>query len=163
MSTWISGKDLMKRHCQTRKWSTVIWQRKILGMLITNLQNRNLGKCQNTKFTWASSSKLADWYITTGRCIGKKISKWTDVYELDPAYFLSVPKLAWQACLKKTEVKLKLLTDVDGCKWFRMFRTIHHYTKANKQYIKEYDKELIYLTYWDVIGMYVTKVADLWF
>ena len=35
--------------------------------------------------------------------------------------------------------------------------------KANKQYIKEYDKELIYLTYWDVIGMYVTKVADLWF
>ena len=35
------------------------------------------------------------------------------VYEFDPAHFLSAPGLAWQACLKKTEVKLELLTDVD--------------------------------------------------
>ena len=35
------------------------------------------------------------------------------VYELDPAHFLSASGLAWQACLKKTEVKLELLTDVD--------------------------------------------------
>ena len=35
------------------------------------------------------------------------------VYELDPAHFLSAPGLACQACLKKTEVKLELLTDVD--------------------------------------------------
>ena len=27
------------------------------------------------------------------------------VYELDPAHFLSLPGLAWQACLKKTNVK----------------------------------------------------------
>ena len=35
------------------------------------------------------------------------------VYELDPANFLSIPGLAWQACLKKTNVKLELLTDYD--------------------------------------------------
>ena len=35
------------------------------------------------------------------------------VYELDLAHFLSAPGLVWQACLKKTEVKLELLTDVD--------------------------------------------------
>ena len=35
------------------------------------------------------------------------------VYELDPAHFLSAPGLAWQACLKKTEVKLELSTDVE--------------------------------------------------
>ena len=35
------------------------------------------------------------------------------VYELDHAHFLSAPGLAWQACLKKTEVKLELLTNVD--------------------------------------------------
>ena len=35
------------------------------------------------------------------------------VYELDPAHFLTAPGLAWQACLKKTEVKLELLTDND--------------------------------------------------
>ena len=35
------------------------------------------------------------------------------VYELDPAHFLSAPELAWQPCLKKTEVELKLITNVD--------------------------------------------------
>ena len=35
------------------------------------------------------------------------------VYELDRAHFLSAPGLAWQACLKKTNIKLGLLTDVD--------------------------------------------------
>ena len=35
------------------------------------------------------------------------------VYELDPAHFLSLPGLAWQACLKKTNIKLELLTDYD--------------------------------------------------
>ena len=36
------------------------------------------------------------------------------VYELEPTHFLSAPGLAWQACLKKTELKLELLTnDVD--------------------------------------------------
>ena len=35
------------------------------------------------------------------------------IYELDPAHFLSAPGLAWQACLKTTEIKLELLTDVD--------------------------------------------------
>ena len=29
-----------------------------------------------------------------------------DTYKLDPAHFLSAPGLAWQACLKKTGVKL---------------------------------------------------------
>ena len=35
------------------------------------------------------------------------------VYELDPAHFLSLPGLPRQACLKKTNIKLELLTDYD--------------------------------------------------
>ena len=35
------------------------------------------------------------------------------VYELDPAHFLSLPGLAWQSCLNKTNVKLELLTHYD--------------------------------------------------
>ena len=35
------------------------------------------------------------------------------IYELDPAKFLSAPGLAWQADLKKTKVKLDLLTDIN--------------------------------------------------
>ena len=34
-------------------------------------------------------------------------------YELDPAHFVSLPGLAWQVCLKKTNVKLELITDYD--------------------------------------------------
>ena len=40
-------------------------------------------------------------------------SKCIEIYELDPADFLSAPGLAWQACLEKTGVKLELLTDID--------------------------------------------------
>ena len=32
-------------------------------------------------------------------------------YEIDPAHFLLLPGLAWQACFKKTNVELELLTD----------------------------------------------------
>ena len=39
--------------------------------------------------------------------------KCIEIYELDPAHFLLTPGLAWQACLKKTRVKLELLTDHD--------------------------------------------------
>ena len=34
-------------------------------------------------------------------------------YELDSARFLSAPGLPWQTALKKTKVKLNLLTDID--------------------------------------------------
>ena len=36
-----------------------------------------------------------------------------EIYELNPAKFLSAPGLAWQAALKKAKVKLDLLTDID--------------------------------------------------
>ena len=35
------------------------------------------------------------------------------IYNLDPVKFLSAPGLVWQAALKKTEVKLELLTEID--------------------------------------------------
>ena len=41
------------------------------------------------------------------------INKCIEKYVLGPAHFVSAPGLAWQACLKKTEVKLELLTNVN--------------------------------------------------
>ena len=40
-------------------------------------------------------------------------NKCIEIYELDPAHFLSAPGLAWQAYLKKTVVELELLTNID--------------------------------------------------
>ena len=67
----------------------------------------------------------------------------TEVYELDPAHFLSAPGLAWQVCLKKTDVKLELITDVDMLlmveKGIRggICHAIHRYSKANNEYLKK--------------------------
>ena len=38
---------------------------------------------------------------------------WLKMYELDPAKILAALELAWQGALKKTKVKLDLLTDID--------------------------------------------------
>ena len=79
------------------------------------------------------------------------------VYKLDPAHFLTAPGLAWQACLKKTKIKLELLTDVDMLlmveKGIRggICHAIYRYAKANKKYMKNYnkDKEESFLQYLD--------------
>ena len=36
-----------------------------------------------------------------------------EIYKLDPAHFHSPSALSWKACLKKTEVELELLTNID--------------------------------------------------
>ena len=36
-----------------------------------------------------------------------------EIYELDPVCFLTALELAWQAALKKSKIKLDLLTDAD--------------------------------------------------
>ena len=79
------------------------------------------------------------------------------VYELDPAHFLSAPGLAWRACLKKTEVELELITDVDLLlmveKGIRggICHSIHRYVKSNNRYMKDHyeNKESSFLEYLD--------------
>ena len=88
--------------------------------------------------------------------------KCIEIYGLDPSYFYSAPGLAWQACLKKTEVKLELLTDIDMLlmieKGIRggMCQSTHRYAKANNKYMKNYYKniESSYLTYLDASNLY---------
>ena len=69
-----------------------------------------------------------------------------DIYELDSAYFVSAPGLAWQACLKKTGVKLELLTDYDMTLMIEkssrsgICQTSLRYTKVNDKYMKNYNK-----------------------
>ena len=40
-------------------------------------------------------------------------NKCIKIYELDPDHFLSGSGLAWQTCLRKIEIDLELLTDID--------------------------------------------------
>ena len=83
-------------------------------------------------------------------------------YELDPAHFVSLPDLAWQACLKKTNVELELLTDYDKLlmidKGIRggICHAVNRYAKANNIYMKDYDqtKESSYIQYLDANNLY---------
>ena len=68
-------------------------------------------------------------------------------YEINPAHFLSAPGSAWQPCLKKTGMKLELLTDVDMLlmveKGIRggICHAIVRYAKANNKYMKDCNKD----------------------
>ena len=58
-------------------------------------------------------------------------------YEIDPARFLSAPRLAWQAALKKRK-KNEFLADIDML-WMDE-KEIKGHAKANDRFVKDYDK-----------------------
>ena len=83
-------------------------------------------------------------------------------YELDPAHFLSLPGLAWQTCLKKTNIELELLTDCDMLLMVEegirgeICHSIHRHAKANNKYMKNYNnnEESSYIQYLDANNLY---------
>ena len=89
-------------------------------------------------------------------------NKCIEIYELDPIYFVFAQGLAWQTCLKKTEVKLKLITDYDMLlmieKGIRggICQASHRYAKANIKYMRNYDKSKgpSYIEYLDAKNLY---------
>ena len=89
-----------------------------------------------------------------------------EIYELDPAKFLSAPGLALQAALKEAKVKLDLSTAIGILimveKGIRGGHVIYRYTKANNKYMKDYDKnkESSYLQYCDVNNSYGLAISQ---
>ena len=85
-------------------------------------------------------------------------------YELDPAHFLPLPglALAWQACLKKTNIELELLTDHDMLLMVEegirgeICHSINRYDKAHNKYMKNYNnnEESSYIQYLDANNLY---------
>ena len=85
-----------------------------------------------------------------------------DNYHLDPAFYYTAPGLAWDACFKKTKVRLELLTDYDMLmmveKGIRggvsMIST--RYGKANNPYMKDYDPDqpTKFISYLDANNLY---------
>ena len=75
--------------------------------VLKSLNNKNLGDYHDL-YVQSDTLLLADVFENfRNKCI--------ELYELDPAHFLSALGLAWEACLKKTEVKLELLIMLICC------------------------------------------------
>ena len=106
------------------------------------LNNKNLGGYHDL-YAQSDTLLLADIFENCR-------NKYVEIYELDPSHFL----LAWQACLKKTEVKLKFLTNIDML--LTVEKGIHRYAEANNKYMKSYNKnkESSFLEYLDANNLY---------
>ena len=137
--------DLCQAHYQVLLMIYLILMVKnvIIGSNMLDLEittfRRNFGEYHNL-YMQSDALLLADVFKNfTNMCV--------KVYELDPAHFLTPPGLAWQACLKKTNVKLELLTCVDMFLMVEegirggMCHAIHRYAKANNKYMKNYAKD----------------------
>ena len=89
-------------------------------------------------------------------------------YELDPAHFVSLPGLAWQACLKKTNIELELITDYDMLLMIEdgirggICHAIQRYAKTNNKYMNDYNKnkESSYIQYLDANNLYGMAMSE---
>ena len=84
-------------------------------------------------------------------------------YSLHPAHFYTSPGLAWKACLRKTKIRLELLTDPDMLLMFErgirggITQAVHRHASANNKYMGDlYDpnKKYTHLQYLDANNLY---------
>ena len=125
-----------------------------------NLSNKNLGEYHDL-YVQSDTLLLADVFENfRNMCI--------KVYELDPAHFLSAPGLAWQRCLKKTEVELELIICPDTLLMVEkgikggICHAILWYAKTNNKYMKDYnkDEEESFLQYNDANKIYGFAMSE---
>ena len=81
------------------------------------------------------------------------INRSLEFYKLNPSYYFSPPGLSWDAAWKMTEIKLKLIYDIDKYNFVEkglrggISYISKRFREANNKYIKNYDpvKEIKYI------------------
>ena len=84
------------------------------------------------------------------------------IYKLDPVYYFTAPGLAWDACLKITNIQLELLSDVNMLLMFEkgirggISIISNRYGEANNKYMKKFNKKKLnkFLMYLDANNLY---------
>ena len=106
---WIIGKNSMKqRYLKKKDFYGFLNMKDITNAdyvhakrVCKDFQIKHLGECHDL-YVQSNTLLLADVFENfRDICI--------NTYKLDPAKFLSAPRLAWQAALKRTKVNLDLL------------------------------------------------------
>ena len=187
MKIWIAVKNLMKLHCQIKKafYSNLNLEdtsdvdypqvQKVWGVL----ERKNRGEYHDIYVQsdtilfsdffeiFRSSGGYHDLYVQSDTLLLSDVfesfrNKCLEIYKLDHIYFVPAPGLAWEACLKKTRVKLELITDYDMLlmieKGIRggICQATYRYAEANNKYLENYDKnhESSYIEYLDANSLY---------
>lgn len=84
------------------------------------------------------------------------------IYELDPAHYISLPSYSWDCLLKYTKVRIELLIEIDQINFVErglrggMCQCSLRHAKANNKYMREYNSNIpsTYLMYFDVNNLY---------
>ena len=89
-------------------------------------------------------------------------------YGLDPVHYYTAPGLAWDACLKMTDIQLELISDVDMLLMFEkgirggISIISNRYGEANNKYMKGYNKNKLtkFLMYLDANNLYGCAMSE---
>ena len=91
------------------------------------------------------------------------------IYGLDPVYYFTAPGLAWDACLKMTNINLELLSDLDMLLMFEkgirggISMISNRYGEANNKYMgKSFNKNKPkkYIMYFDANNLYGRAMSE---
>ena len=90
------------------------------------------------------------------------------IYGLDPVHYYTAPGLAWDACLKMTNVQLELLNDVNMLLMFEkgirggISIISNRYGEANNKYMKGFNKNKLskFLMYLDANNLYGCAMSE---
>ncbi|XP_070170813.1 uncharacterized protein [Polyergus mexicanus] len=83
-------------------------------------------------------------------------------YNLDPAYYYTLPGYTWDAMLKYTSMRFELLPDIDMVMFVErgirggLSQCSNRYARANNKYLQSYDSSepSSYLMYFDINNLY---------
>ena len=133
-------RSLQKKHISDKDYAHVkkVWN--VFGM-------KTMGNYHNLNVQ-ADTAQLSDVFESFR-------STYLKVYNLDPAYFVSTPSLAFQAMLKVTKVEIETFTDIDMIlmteKGIRggLTQVTKKHAVANNKYLPNYDstKKSVFLQY----------------
>lgn len=90
-------------------------------------------------------------------------------YGLDPLHYYTAPGLSWDAMLKKTGVKIELITAIDMYMFFEKGKRggismiCNRFGEANNKYMENYDKNKPskYINYYDANNLYGDAMSQL--
>ena len=135
-----------------------------------NIEDIDYGHCNNVfnKFELNNLGEYHDLYVQSDTLLLADVfENFRDTclkeYELDPAHVLSLPGLAWQGCLKKTNIELELLTDYDMLLMVEegtrdgICHSIHRYAKTHNKNMKNCNnnnEDSSYIQYLDANNLY---------